>query len=161
MLLVRMKLLRWFSTDSNPWKIFVVFPKCSFRTLKTFDQLPQNAVSDLVKNWPTFQLLKGGIHGSPNVLICINQNTYFRTSYKFYPVKSPTQMFFSDHILYLLAQAERRMAKIHRKYQWITPTLSTLNLVLTRRFYSMVDESTAICRLMSVACANSCEIIKR
>ena len=70
-------------------------------------------------------------------------------------------MFFSDHILYLLAQAERRMAKIHRKYQWITPTLSTLNLVLTRRFYSMVDESTAICRLMSVACANSCEIIKR
>ena len=32
------------------------------------------------------------------------------------------------------------MTKIHRKYQRITPTLSTLNLVLTRRFYSTVDD---------------------
>ena len=41
------------------------------------------------------------------------------------------------------------MTKIHRKYQWLTPTLSTLNLDLNRRFYSTVDESTAICTLVS------------
>ena len=40
-------------------------------------------------------------------------------------------------------------SEIHRKYQWITPTLSTLNLVFTRRFYSTVDESAAICTLVS------------
>ena len=37
--------------------------------------------------------------------------------------------------------------KIHRKYQWITLTLSTLNLVLAQKFYFTVDEVTAICKL--------------
>ena len=41
------------------------------------------------------------------------------------------------------------MTKIHRNYQWITPTLSKLHLVLTQRFYSSVDESIAICTLVS------------
>ena len=67
-------------------------------------------------------------------------------------VKNPTHIYFSN-----------QMTEIYRTYQWITPTLLTLNLVLTRRFYSAVDEPTAICMLISrvAVWANSCEIIKR
>ena len=72
--------------------------------------------------------------------------------------KKTTHIYFSNRILYL-AQAERRMTKIPRKYQRIAPTLSTLNLVLTRRFYATVDASLAICTLVSrVAGGETCKI---
>ena len=89
--------------------------------------------------------LKGGIHGSTYV----HESKYFFSDFLLIlSVKSPTHIYFSNHIL-KLAQAECWMTKIHRKYQQLTPTLLTLNLVLTRSFYSTVDKSLAICTLVS------------
>ena len=51
------------------------------------------------------------------------------------------------------------MTKIQRKYQWITSIRSTLNLVLTRRFYSQLMSLQLFARLsvkwLSEAYANS------